>query len=304
MAELISNDGVDKATKLRTLEAIQKNFRENNEALDNEETELDSDDDEDLSSRLEGIDLEDTDKVWSLLTSEERRDFQKKIDSGDIYSLIPPSTISSEDEKYWWEINFPFKKVVDIDQEENFKLHQNCPPIFTPNVIIDTSSSSPLIKYNLVNILMAYTFVYKHLSWNFITNAKKKSEDFHEFSFLLLELASSLKRGENFTSFEQAVESVVAMTIQSSSSNLKKYANDAKETRDDVLKLIRGPGATYEFYTYIHAALSEIKSILDATVSTHIKNEVFTKKELKICVKKIEFYICWLIKNHSALKLF
>ena len=70
MAELMSNDGVDKATKLRTLEAIQKNFRENNEAFDNEETELDSDDDEDLSSRLEGIDLEDTDKVWSLLTSE------------------------------------------------------------------------------------------------------------------------------------------------------------------------------------------------------------------------------------------
>merc|ERR1719242_451253 len=298
MAELISNDGVDKATKLRTLEAIQKNFRENNEAFDNEETELDSDDDEDLSSRLEGIDLEDTDKVWSLLTSEERRDFQKKIESGDIYSLIPPSLSSEEEnEKYWWEINFPCKKVVDLDdeKEENFKLHQNCPPIFTPNIMIDTSSSSPLIKYNLVNILMAYTFVYKHLSWNIITKAKKKSEDFHEFSSLLLELASSLKRGENFTSFEQAVESVVAMTIQSPSSDLKKYANEAKENREDLLKLIRGPGATYEFYTYIHAALSDIKSILEATVSTHIKNEIFTKKDLKFCVKKIEFYICWLI---------
>merc|ERR1719278_2423426 len=148
---------------------------------------------------------------------------------------------------------------------------------------------------------MAYTFVYKDPSWNIITKPKKKSEDFHEFSSLLLELASSLKRGENFTSFEQAVESVVAMTTQSSSStDLKKYTNEAKETRNDVLKLIHGPGAQYEFHTYIHAALSEIKSILDATVSAHIKNEVFTKKELKICVKKIEFYICWLIKNHSA----
>ena len=234
----------------------------------------------------------------------ERRDFQKKIESGDIYSLIPPS-LSSEDEKYWWEINFPCKKVVDLDdqKEENFKLHQNCPPIFTPNIMIDTSSSSPLIKYNLVNILMAYAFIYKHLDWN-IRKTKKKSEDLHEFSSLLLELASSIKRGENFTSFEQAVESVIAKTIQSASDNLKKYAKEAKETKNDVLKLIRGPGAQYEFYTYIHAALSEIKSILDATVSAHIKNEVFTKKELKICVKKIEFYICWLIKNHSALKLF
>merc|ERR1712226_1395372 len=82
MAEIISNGtyGVDKATKLRTLEAIQKNFRESENHDDyNNETELDSDDEEDLSSRLEGIDLEETDKVWSLLTSEERRDFQKKL---------------------------------------------------------------------------------------------------------------------------------------------------------------------------------------------------------------------------------
>ena len=76
MAEIMSNsaDGVDKATKLRTLEAIQKNFRESenhdDSSYNNNETELDSDDDDDLSSRLEGIDLEDTDKVWSLLTSE------------------------------------------------------------------------------------------------------------------------------------------------------------------------------------------------------------------------------------------
>ena len=215
----------------------------------------------------------------------ERRDFQKKIESGDIYSLIPPSLSSEEEnEKYWWEINFPCKKVVDLgdQKEENFKLHQNCPPIFTPNIMIDTSSSSPLIKYNLVNILMAYAFIYKHLDWN-IRKTKKKSEDLHEFSSLLLELASSIKRGENFTSFEQAVESVIAKTIQSASDNLKKYAKEAKETKNDVLKLIRGPGAQYEFHTYIHAALSEIKSILDATVSAHIKNEVFTKKELKIC---------------------
>merc|ERR1711910_225857 len=50
MAEIMSNgtDGVDKATKLRTLEAIQKNFRESENHDDssyNNETELDSDDD-------------------------------------------------------------------------------------------------------------------------------------------------------------------------------------------------------------------------------------------------------------------
>ena len=57
---------------------------------------LDSDDDDDLSERLEGIDLDDADEVWKRLTPEERAEFQKMCATGNIQDLVP-------DFVPWWD---------------------------------------------------------------------------------------------------------------------------------------------------------------------------------------------------------
>ncbi|XP_018017582.1 uncharacterized protein LOC108674177 [Hyalella azteca] len=54
-----------------------------------ENEQLDSDDDEDLETRLQGIDLDDSDAVWEQLTEDERRQFCQLIQSGDINEILP-----------------------------------------------------------------------------------------------------------------------------------------------------------------------------------------------------------------------
>jgi hypothetical protein len=50
---------------------------------------LDSDDDDDLAERLEGVDLDDADQVWSQLTADERAEFERMCSSGKIEDLVP-----------------------------------------------------------------------------------------------------------------------------------------------------------------------------------------------------------------------
>jgi hypothetical protein len=63
---------------------------------DNEtrESDLDSDDSEDenqedLLNRIKNVDLNDSEVVWNCLSEKERKDFQKKIFSGEITEILP-----------------------------------------------------------------------------------------------------------------------------------------------------------------------------------------------------------------------
>lgn len=53
---------------------------------------LDSDDEDsipDLSERIQNIDLDDSDEVWSRLTEQEKLEFNAILNSGDLTDLIP-----------------------------------------------------------------------------------------------------------------------------------------------------------------------------------------------------------------------
>ena len=288
--EIASNSAADASTKLKTLELLKKDFYDSAK----DEDELDSDDDEDLGFRLEGIDLDDTDKVWSLLSPEERRDFQRQIESGEIYKIVPKE---HQTQDLWWDVFYPKKKIAEVDAQSEGNLHQHLPSIFTPEKIVDTYSCSPLIKHNLVNIILSYAFGYKYLVWHEKPSPTK--EDYDEFSKLILTLSTNLKKAENFSSFDHAIESVISMAMNSS---LKAYTNDIRATKHDVMKIIRGPGECYEDKLYVHAALSDLRRILHRHVTACKKNSAFTKKELLLSIKKVEFYICWIMNNYEQFR--
>lgn len=283
----IASRPVATSSQLKTLETLKKNYQEN---LEEDNDELDSDDEEELSDRLKGVDLNDTDQVWSLLTPEERRDFQKKVESGEIYSLVPKD---NELISLWWEVFFPKKKIVEVD-EKSVQLHSKIPSLFVPESKFETSSCSKSIKYNLINILLVYAFGYKYLLWHDKDTPKK--EDLHEFSKLLLTLSKSLVKAEEIPSFDHAIESVLAIAL---GSNFNKYTNDLKSTKLDVIKILRGPGDGFVTNHYTHAAFSDVRNILQCTLASYRKNSFFTKKELFTSVKKIEFYICWIMNNYE-----
>ena len=57
-----------------------------------DQDDMDSDDDDDpvdLSERLQGVNLDDAEETWSVLTPDERKQFSELLQSGDVTSVLP-----------------------------------------------------------------------------------------------------------------------------------------------------------------------------------------------------------------------
>ena len=280
-SELKSQGKLDPQSKDKTLNILQK-FRNSSE----DDAELDSDDDDNLNLRLADIDLDDADSVWQALTPEERVDFQKKVDSGEIYKLVPVEEKTQT--ILWWEIYSAPKKVAEIGNDaKKSVLSPQLPPLTPPPTQIDVSKSSALVKFNIINVLAAYAMAYRHLYWS------EKRVEKSIFANEILTLSTNLRSGENFTSAELAVTSVTSFMAQSKTYD-KALISSVKK---DVLSLIQGPGEGMADDLYILAALSDLKNVFDDD-----KGKRSTKKWKQIC-KKLDFYMCWAVKNLQLFRL-
>jgi len=258
---------------------------------------LDSDDEEDLSDRIANIDFDNSEELWEVLTPEERQDFKKKLNSGELYKLVPPE--ERNEESLWWEICLPQRKIRDISNEDSKELdslHASLPPLIEASIKIDTRNSSPLVKFNLINVFYAYALTYRHLSWQSTISRKISSEELHDFFASLLNLSTNLQNNENFTSAEMAITSgaVKANQIPNLNPELVKVA------RSDVADIIKGPGGDDEHddSLYMLAALSDLKAITTHVREKYIKNENFNRKQCVLVSRKIEYFMCW-VHQHA-----
>jgi len=260
---------------------------------------LDSDDDEDLSDRIANIDLEDSESLWAVLTPEERKDFKSKLNSGELLNLVPPN--ERNDQGMWWEVHLPQRKITDLSQgvvNETNQLHPCLPSLNEAGVSINTKESSALVKYNLINVLFAYTLTYRHLSWHITVSREILSEELHDFFISALNLSTNLSKDENFTSAEIAITSGISRASQNPSLN-----QDCVElARSDVANIIKGPGGGNEHddLLYILAALSDLKSIASKVRDNYVKNESFNRKRCVLVSKKIDYFLCW-VQQHPLL---
>ncbi|KAF2367627.1 Zinc finger HIT-type [Trinorchestia longiramus] len=105
-----------------------------------ENEELDSDDDDDLEERLKGVDLDDSDEVWSRLTEDERRQFRQLVQTGDVTAVLPPF-------QPWWHptegSDDTGAAIIELDEAEahSFKRGRN-----TSNILEPTINPENLIK--------------------------------------------------------------------------------------------------------------------------------------------------------------
>ncbi|KAK0189104.1 hypothetical protein F5146DRAFT_1057964 [Armillaria mellea] len=131
-----ANPNLKAQERLKMMEML-KRFEE----MENEEDDDNDDDDDDggLAERFEGIDLDNTDELWSRLTPAERTKF---------LNALAQSLLASEqfDPSPWWETNVE----PDIPMLE-------VPTALHPRV-------SRALMYNLCGITMAYAYTTRHLS--------------------------------------------------------------------------------------------------------------------------------------------
>ena len=249
----------------KMLEALQRSRQAEEEG----EEELDSDDEEDLAVRLEGIDLDrQPEEVWRRMTSEERAGFKHAMGTGDIGRMLPEFTP-------WWEQEeddrFKISEIGISGEEASLPLCAAVPPTEDLPGLASAFQPSPLVRYGVVNAI----FTYCH-GVRLFRGEQSSLSSAIDFATMVLDVSAALGTpATNFDSFDAAVASAtIATTVDAS-----RWADPAVapgQVRQDAARVIKGPKQLAgKRDLYLLAALSDLKRCLSQAV------EVSRKKEKK-----------------------
>jgi len=289
---LVSKAGLD--VKKKTVEALKTNL------ADDEAEGLDSDDETDLSDRLAGVDLEDSDQVWQNLTESERAEFRNLVETGDISKFVPEF-------RPWWDHHFtPARKVQDLEESQrevheftdqiNERIPQPLSKISSLREITGVGGGSPVsptVKFGLMNVMYAYAFTHRL----YRGSVAEDPDNLAEFPGVVLTICGSLRtpRPQNFDSAEMALQAAVTSVVENGAL-LQTSDEEAKKIRNDVFKIVRGPGLEGLDNLYLLSALSDLIRLMKQA-ARHSKS-----KEVKLAIKKLQFYLSWANDSYQDLK--
>lgn len=240
--------------------------------IDDSDGELDSDDendyeigveDSDLAKRLDGIDLNDADAIWSHLSEQERQEFKNIVQSEDVSSILPKFNA-------WWEKKGQAKLVTEITDDKTNESKAadpvEYPPIIAPITDfsrISTKPPAPCVANNLFNVLGAYASMVRFFYGEYETTKI-------EASTYLLSICGNLRINANYDDLAVAVESIRQDGLN------EGYLIDEEDVRQikrDVECIVEGPYENKPTNIYILAVLSELHRLLVST-----KNELKSTK--------------------------
>ncbi|XP_049813169.1 zinc finger HIT domain-containing protein 2 [Schistocerca nitens] len=261
-----------------------------------EQDELDSDDERDLSERLEGVDLDDADSVWKCLTECERQEFEALVREGDITDVLPLW-------EPWWTYRKEKALVQELDEAcctEEEPYIKTCPPLKTgiPHFShLSKHPPAPDVKWNIINVLAAYCYVARYF------NGDHKEQPL-QAACLLERLSGVLRANFSYKSTEIAVDAVVQDILSC-------FGHTEETIYDDVMKVLRGPEESRPYF-YVQAGLSDIHQLFTLAYkikksgskrktgefSKCFKESLYdghdiTKEQLFLLKKKVEYFLAW-----------
>ncbi|XP_014481477.1 PREDICTED: zinc finger HIT domain-containing protein 2 [Dinoponera quadriceps] len=276
------------------------------ENINEEDSPLDSDDDlelPDLEVRLQNVNLDDPDELWSALSNTEKQEFEALLKNGEAEKLLPKWVP-------WWTHRLE-KKLVHLIEEDGTNTHSDLkyPVLIDVPLFNELQKASPYVYFNVINVTYAYAYVALYYNGDYLDCAEDATNVF-------LTVCMNMKNNKVFDNAESAIESIIE--------NVKSvdYLPQDKQTlttlKEAGASILQGPA--FEMKTvYTSAALSELHRLLTAArkeISMHkdtTNNQEFTrrfsqkcsldttlsKKTILLCLKKLEYYLSW-IKSHEA----
>ncbi|KAF6032429.1 hypothetical protein EB796_009243 [Bugula neritina] len=268
---------------------LLKNFEQ--ECADDEEAMLHNEKIADLASRLAGVDLDgDSQEIWMQLSEKERKEFKKIVQEQNFSNLIPEWLP-------WWTYKKAKKPlVVEVDAEEveeqddpsDFKF----PKISTkiqPFSHFTKSDPPPCLKYNTLNILLAYTFV--TMRYNGEHQDKELcvqcAEDFVSLSDVILHATNMHSAGEAFRQMYASLKKIDDLFIS---------LDHLLQVVDNVVLILQGPEENFcndfllmafsDMLKLISNSRNELKSDIEAAES---------RKQLLLVKRKLDFYSGWIL---------
>lgn len=287
-----------------------------------EEEELDSDDEElgelsilylntkfiikfylgtELAERLQDVDLNDANAVWSQLTESERQEFENILQSNDISQLM-------EVRAPWWTHKNPKPLIEEITPEPPKKNQPNAdiPPI-CPNIpnLSQVSARPPAVclRHNIVNVISAYSLTFRYFNGEHLNSAKESCS-------FLISISGSLRANANFSDDQMAIDAVLN---DCSTEHIDLEDGQDALVREDVQSILDGPDG--DSHQYSLAALSDVHRLLwtakksvSSSVPTPSHDGEFSKRfmdhqninfdlvnrsKLSAGAKKLEFYLAF-----------
>ncbi|CAH1401477.1 unnamed protein product [Nezara viridula] len=272
--------------------------------------ELDSDDEEslpDLSERLAGIDINDSDKVWGKLSVSEQAAFKELVKTGDISSLIPAW-------EPWWlqRINKP--KLVELDKDffseaELKDIKNKCPLHYKKIKLLSEITKikpSHCVSFDLINILGSYSLTVRYYNGNHFDFPEEAAAIMHK-------LSKSLTYPQKFVSAEIALDAVglEALTYN----GIEVNEDDVKLMKTDVKRIMGGPSSNNSTY-YMLSSLSDMCKLFSnitcsesqaakGKFSTIFFNpdpdiDLLKKNDCKIVLQRLKYFLSWVLEYGNS----
>ncbi|CAL7938745.1 unnamed protein product [Xylocopa violacea] len=302
---------------IEILKRVHEQDLENMEALvesdemdDEEETieesveELDSDDDEtvpNLERRLQNINLDNADEVWSALTDAEKQEFEALIKNGDIEKFLPQWVP-------WWTYHSKKKLVEDLDEKSD-EQRIELPSLIDVPIFNELQKASPNVEFNVINVIYAYAYVANYYNGDYLNCPV-------EATVVFLDLCDNMKLNKIYENPESAINSVIHRVIncnwlpqdEQTLSAFKEAGNTIIQGSDKKNKYLYTAIALSQLHRLLTAAKDEIlkskNKIGSKEFSTkfaqryNADNINLSKKILLLYCKKLEYYLSWTKSHH------
>lgn len=226
------------------------------------EDELDSDDeahpkdgDDDLSKRLQGVDLNDADAIWSKLNENEREEFGQIVKCEDVTAILPVYNP-------WWENKVQRVLISEVNDEpiETAIEHRNT-NVEHPKIVekipdfskISTKPPAPCVPFNLANVLAAYISTVRFFYGDHLSSS-------HDAVNYLMMICANLKANANFDDTSLAIESI---RHEAHNQGFSIDEDDVQQMKKDVDHIHEGPDPNKHNNRYVLAALSDLYHLLN-----------------------------------------
>lgn len=252
-----------------------------------------------LEERLDGLNIDslnekDSDKIWDVLTLEEREEFMAAVEHGKICETS--GKLLNEAWEPWW--CKPKTLVKDISDDTNSRpnIPQSISVPKLSTLLPKGKDPSPLVAFNLVNTLYPYVLFQR------IFNGCGASEFAESFCDCCECSSLYLHCNKTFSDCEEAIVSAKAVSVDvCSKEDIQVNEETLTEAIKDVGQILTGPNEN-ETQKYVCASLSELHHVFSSCRSALKKdknskpgNEETSakRKQLFAVMKKIEFLVSW-----------
>ncbi|XP_072757959.1 zinc finger HIT domain-containing protein 2 [Anoplolepis gracilipes] len=285
---------------------LKEDFDE--DSIDDEDFPLDSDDEQellDLGSRLQNVNFEDPNELWSALSDAEKQEFEALLKNGEAEKLLPKWIP-------WWTHRVE-RKLVQVIEEDTMDAYNNLkyPSLIDIPLFNELQKASPCVYFNVINVIYAYAYTALYYIGDYLNCAEDAANVF-------LIICANLRNNEVFKDADSAIESVIGNV-----KNIDWLPQNEEcliALREAGTAILQGPGSEMKTL-YISAAISELHRLLTAAKQeismdkSAKSNQEFTKrfshrhdsdiklskKNILLYLKKLEYYLAWVKKYGTEL---